>query len=351
MKVWILLPFTLAALFFFSCNPMDPPEHAFSIELAPSPPDYTNLDFWAAHPDKKDFSDTVPEGLEVLPVLNEEEKGVDVFFIHPTTFRKAGVWNASLDDEDVNKRTDELAVKHQASIFNAAGRIFAPRYRQMVYGGFYAEDRASRNRAVGLAYGDVKTAFEYYMEHYNEGRPIILASHSQGTLHGVRLVKEYFDGKPLQNQLVCAYLVGWPIRQDAFKSLPVCSEPTQTGCVVSWCSWRKGKIPGELFKGYYDNALVVNPINWKADGTYASKDQHQGFVGPDYKKVRDHRVDAQAHEGILWVSKPMPLIQTANYHIGDLNLFWLDVRQNAIDRSEAFLESEENPELSSGKKK
>ncbi len=41
--------------------------------------------------------------------------------------------------------------------------------------------------AFDLAYEDLKTAFENYLKHYNKGRPIIIASHSQGSLHALRL--------------------------------------------------------------------------------------------------------------------------------------------------------------------
>ncbi|MCI4669815.1 MAG: DUF3089 domain-containing protein [Bacteroidia bacterium] len=340
MKTWTLLSFFILALAFFSCNPREAPKQAFSVEGIPSSPDYTKLEHWSAHPDKKDLADTVPRDLAALPLVADRELKADVFFIHPTTFRGEQEWNAALEDDVVNNRTDNLAIKHQASIFNAAGRVFAPRYRQMVLGGFYSEDKASMMKAVEVAYEDVKGAFEHYLENYNHGRPIILASHSQGTVHGIRLVKEFFDGKDLQDKLVCAYLIGWPIRQDTFKSIPVCNEPSQTGCVVGWCSWKKGKIPGEAFKGFYDDALVVNPINWKADGSYASKEMHKGLVGIDYKKIKDQQVDAQAHEGILWVSRPLPFVQGANYHIGDLNIFWLDVRKNSLERLQAFLDVE-----------
>jgi alpha-beta hydrolase superfamily lysophospholipase len=62
---------------------------------------------------------------------------------------------------------------------------------------------------VDLAYADVKAAFQYYLAHYNEGRPIIIAGHSQGTAHATRLLHEFFEHDPkLRRQLVAAYLIG-----------------------------------------------------------------------------------------------------------------------------------------------
>ena len=100
-------------------------------------PDYSNLDYWAAHPDKWDPSDTVPKPL----VTNPMEKVADVFFLHPTTLtgeRTNGVTNAQIDDSLLNYKTDYSPILYQASVFNERARIFAPRYRQ-AHIGMYAE--------------------------------------------------------------------------------------------------------------------------------------------------------------------------------------------------------------------
>ncbi len=343
---------SLGVLFFlFSCDKFDPPEGAFDLESAPPSPDYSDLSYWSAHPEKQDWSDSVPQNLSSLPPISNEEAKVDIFFIHPTTFYGGKEWNASLQDEEVNARTDKWAIRHQASIFNASGRVYAPRYRQMVLGGFYGDDSLSMMKAIGLAYRDVKESFEYYLEHYNQGRPIIIASHSQGSIHGIRLIKEFFDQGDLKEQLVCGYLPGWPLPADTFKTIPICNDPQQTGCVVSWCSWKRGKRPKkEELQHFYDDAVVVNPLTWKVDDTYASEKLHEGYVGASYKKIKDHKIDAQAHEGMLWISQPSFFLNGPNYHIGDYNLFWMDVRRNAIDRSEAFLGQAERTAFD-GKKK
>ena len=65
----------------------------------------------------------------------------------------------------------------------------------------------------------MKAAFEYYLSNFNNGRPFVIASHSQGSYHAERLIKEYVDGKTLQNKLIAAYLIGRPIPPDAFKNI------------------------------------------------------------------------------------------------------------------------------------
>ena len=111
-------------------------------------------------------------------------------------------WNADIDDVALNKKTDNTTILYQASVFNEDCRVFAPRYRQANFNAFFTNNKVVTDKAFELAYEDIKTAFEYYLEHYNQGRPIIIASHSQGTLHAGRLLKEYFEGKPLQKKFI-----------------------------------------------------------------------------------------------------------------------------------------------------
>ncbi|OAV43007.1 hypothetical protein A3850_000155 [Lewinella sp. 4G2] len=136
----------------------------------------------------------------------------DVFFLHPTHYRNTTEsstdWNANVYDLEINEAVDDGSIKNQASIFNAAGKIYAPRYRQANLKVYYSEGRKMAKRALDIAYDDILRAFDYYLKNHNNGRPIIIAGHSQGTTHAKRLLRDRFDGKPLQQQLVAAYLPG-----------------------------------------------------------------------------------------------------------------------------------------------
>ncbi|MEO0472717.1 MAG: DUF3089 domain-containing protein [Bacteroidota bacterium] len=325
--------FLAAALLLAACSIRKSPKKPFSA-YEPSPvPDYSLSTAWSALPGKDDYADRVPP--EVSPEA-QATAAADVFFIHPTTFMGGLAWNANVKDRELNAKTDERAIKHQASAFNASGRVFAPRYRQMAFGGFFSDDTVSEKLALKLAYQDVRSAFQYYLDHHNQGRPIVIASHSQGSIHGIQLIKEFFDGKALQEQLVAAYLLGWPFPAQAFESVPVCDAPDQTACVIGWCSWRDGVIPKE-FDSYYKGAVVVNPLSWRADNKRVAESQHDGFLKGNFKSIKRQSLYAEAHDGILWVKNPLPLAPVKNYHIGDVNLFWLDIRENVAERVAAFL--------------
>jgi hypothetical protein len=141
-------------------------------------PIYSDLFYWAAHPQKKDPSDSVPKALQ----HEKQEILADVFFLHPTTLtskKQAHIHNASLLDDSINLKTDYSSILYQATAFNKYAQVYAPRYRQAHINNYYVADRAITQQYFEIAYKDIKKAFEYYLQHHNNGKPIIIASHSR----------------------------------------------------------------------------------------------------------------------------------------------------------------------------
>jgi hypothetical protein len=306
----------------------------------PPPPNYSDLKFWAASPHKTDASDQIPAFLKD----EKRETLADVFFIHPTIYDNdadTASWNAWLSDEKVNTETDNTTILLQASVFNGICRVFAPRYRQANMEVFYKMGTPRATESFDLAYSDVKTAFQYYLKNENNGRPIVIAGHSQGALHAIRLLKEFFDGTPLQQQLVCAYIPGWQIKNEEFKSIPVGDNPDQTGCFVSWRSYVKGEMPKkpEAEKG---NSVCVNPITWNTSTEWASPALHQGIM-LGFESIIPNTLSAaiEPNTKILWVDVPPQILEMLekkkDLHIYDFNLFWMNIRENVKLRIEAFL--------------
>lgn len=322
-----------------SCSRNYPGIEAY--EISADTPDYHNLAYWASHPGKKDYGDNIPSKASDKSF---EQYPIDVFFIHPTTYTRkrsgADRWNASLTDQELNKKTDESTILYQASIFNGTGRLFAPRYRQAHITSFFRTEGGPGKAALDLAYEDVKEAFSTYLESQNQGRPFIIASHSQGTFHAKRLIAEFVDGKPLQDQLVAAYLVGIPVEKDLFDNIEVCSKPEQTRCFCSWRTFRSGFIPSSFYPAG-DHIAVTNPVTWTVDKAKVPKEAHQGAVLRNFNKIFSGIVSAQIHEGLLWIDKPkFPwsfLFTRKNYHIADLNFFYIDVRENSKVRAMNYL--------------
>lgn len=330
--------FFLALLLFAACRSARPTS-AFDPMRVPPAPDYMVSDNWAALPDKKDPADQTPS-----PDLRDEQANalVDVFFLYPTSYtgsrRAERDWNANTSDAAVNQKTDESSILFQASIFNGAGRVFAPRYRQAHLNVFFGKDQSSNKQALDLAYADVKAAFEHYLKYWNKGRPFIIAGHSQGARHAMFLLRDLVEGKPLEKQLVAAYIVGWPVNDVFFNSLKPCQSPSQTDCFCSWRTWERAY-------GYehatQPEVVCTNPLLWTTEeGKYAPKSANKGGVVRPFSTIRPGITDAEVHKGIVLAAKPkFPgsfLLRQKNYHVGDLNLYYMNVRENAQARARAF---------------
>ena len=305
-------------------------------------PDYSNLDYWAAHPWKKDLSDSVPADLKEN---YRQDSLADVFFIHPTTLTdsKDKSWNAEIDDALINSKTDYSTILYQASVFNEKCRVFAPRYRQAHIRSFFL-NTPNVDTAFEIAYVDVKAAFEFYFKNYNNNRPIIIASHSQGTKHAGRLLKEFFENKPLQQQLVCAYIIGLSVSVDYFSTLKPCNDSLATGCFVSWRTFRKDSEEPQFIAEEKFKSVVINPLTWTTETEVKSSSLNKGGVLKNFNRVVPKVVSAQIHNNILWSSKPnIPgkiFYTQKNYHIGDINLFYMNIRVNTIARINAFLKNQ-----------
>lgn len=304
-------------------------------------PVYAQLDYWAAHPWKQDPSDSIP-----LPLRGEPgDSSVDVFFLHPTTFTKARDKrqpNAAIDDDYINAKTDYSSILYQASVFNQHCRVFAPRYRQAHIWNFLKKDKEAAANAFDLAYEDIKESFQFYLQTWNGDRPIILASHSQGSMLAERLLKEFFEGKPLQKKLVTAYVLGWAVPKEYFSSLKMCEDSLQTGCLCSWRTLRRNFVPSYL-KKEKGNSYVTNPLTWTTGTEYASRKMNKGSVLTKFNTVFRNTTDAQISNGLLYVKHPkFPwsfLYFTRNYHIGDINLYYMNLRENIRQRIVAYYRS------------
>ncbi len=303
-----------------------------------APLDYSDPGEWAALPWTQDAADQTPS-----PTLKDRqsEAVADVFFVHPTTYLSLFGWNAATDDKRLNNLTAKGPIRLQASAFNGCCRVFAPRYRQAALKTFVRPSAKGR-AAMALAYSDVRDAFGYYLQHFNQGRPFIIASHSQGSVHARRLLAEVVDPDPeLRRRLVAAYLVGCRVACAEFKHIPVCEQADQTGCFVNWRSYIWGTAARD--KGRGGSSCCTNPLTWHHDDTYAPKALNLGGTPYTFDRLDPGVADAQCVDGRLWVHEPDRHGYVAlghSFHLMDYNLFYENIRENAETRVRAFLKEE-----------
>jgi len=306
----------------------------FQEKNIPSAPNYDDEKAWAVLPSK------YPAGLKSFAPNAIKNLKVDVFYVYPTLLMdtKDLRWNAPFDDLEQNTKILTLTVKYQASPFATSGKIYVPIYRQAHIRSYSLYNKGGK-QAFEIAYADVKNAFETYLKKYNNGRPIILASHSQGTNHTTQLLKDFFDEKPLQKQLVAAYIPGMGIKPNEFKTIKPMTTPSETGGFVSWNTRKKNSYPKK--KDVYKGSVTTNPITWNSV-LKTTRDQHKGFLYSN-DALYEKSFTAEITDGMVWISLPhFPLryfaIFKKNYHVGDINLFWQDIKENVELRTKTWLE-------------
>ncbi len=306
----------------------------FNANNIPSVPDYNRTDSWAVLPAlyTQEFQQFSSKQLDTLQA--------DVFYVYPTlnTEKNDARWNVPITDIEQYKKVLGKAVLMQASAFANAAKIYVPLYRQAHIRSYQMYEEGGKE-ALDLAYSDVKNAFKLYLEKYHNQRPIILVSHSQGTTHLIRLLSDFFDGKELQKKLVAAYLPGMRVKPDQFNTIKPMTKPRETGGFVSWNTFKKGYYP-KKDKNWYRGSVTTNPISWN-DEKFSTLSQHKGFLYTN-KKIYRKALKIKVTDGLIWSSNPkfpMRLFMSflKNYHVGDINLFWQDIRDNLLERLKSYL--------------
>ena len=321
LKVYVLLWFVTGCKISYNTYDFDK-----SPEIVK--PNYNDKDSWAVLPEN------IPDEISIFNI-DENKKEADVFYIYPTLIdsKNQREWNSDIWNEDIRNDVINRPVKYQASAWLDAGNLYVPYYRQAHIRVFNDKFRVDGDKALNLAYNDIKEAFTYYLENFNNDKPFIIASHSQGTVHAKRLIAEFIDGKELQKKLIAAYLVGIKVFEDEFKNIKPMNSANETGGFVTWNTFKFNKYPRkDNYENWFKGGVTTNPITWD-DSKETKKDLHKGLLYRDLK-IFSQNIDIKLIDGIVWSTVPnVPgkiFLQTVrSYHFADINLFWVDIRENA----------------------
>jgi hypothetical protein len=228
-------------------------------------PDYAKAENWLCLPGRSDTCSTPlkttvlnPNGYGstgLSPVARDAT--IDCFLVYPTVSADAGMNSDLMPGEGEEK----AIVASQFARFSGACKIYAPMYRQMTLGAVAAAGAgADVSKPAMLAYADVRAAWKEYLAKHNKGRPYVLLGHSQGALMLQQLIANEIEGKPEAKRMKLAIIPGFNLLVPegklvggTLKQTPVCSRPGQTGCVMTWVSFREKNEPppGAIF-GFAD---------------------------------------------------------------------------------------------------
>ncbi|MDC7294508.1 DUF3089 domain-containing protein [Butyrivibrio sp. DSM 10294] len=336
------LTFLLSAVIMFimiMSGPMSIESKAARVLPFTSPLDYSLADNWL-------YDGAYPE--------NE----VDVFMVAPSVdTRSEG--NCAITPE--YKKIFRYAMNQQQAIYAETARIYAPYYRQAALKAYSMEDTAAKEQVFANAYKDVSAAFKYYLEHKNNGRPLILAGFSQGADMCYRLLEEYYGGDSeravsLRANLIAVYAIGWRMTEDMVSKYPQivpAKGETDTGVVISY-ECEDGNVQESITISSKDKALSINPLNWRTDSRVADKSLNKGSVGQDSKTGAITKVEVGKYgayidpaKGSLIVTgidtKDYPaglsLFPEGSLHLYDNFLFFVNLQENVKKRTASFIKS------------
>ena len=311
------------------------------IGYLPSKPDYTEEDSW--------FS---------APAYGEGEAIANVFYIAPTC-----IWDwedstgglchfMDISNEGQRKLVTDNSLFLASMLLGKDCDFYAPYYRQLTMN-TWMEDEKTISERFEHAMQDVYDAFEYFIENINDGRPFIIAGHSQGARCVIELLKNGFD-EATYSSLVAAYVFGYPISRDEVEQYPFirpAQDSSDTGVVIAFNSISRPEAAAAMFK---DNAVCINPVNWTTDSTYAPACMNEGsvfFNNSDrtsdtlFRQV-GARIDEDLKSVVIdglndddyFVESVSSIFPKGNYHIQELNLYFLNVQDNLRQRVQGMVQ-------------
>lgn len=318
----------------------------FSENEIPKKIQYSKLDNWIAHPNRFELSKFLPDQNSI----SSTKQDVVVFFVHPTTFFNRSNWNQPKSDYEANEILSKRILMNQAVIFSACCEVYAPAYRQATLYSFVAGNE-NQEKAFRIAYDDILTSFQYFDQNFRKGRPFILAGHSQGSMHSLKLLKEIKNNSNLYSDMVAAYLVGFSITKSDIYPIQVCASNESINCVVAWNSVENN---GFITFKSEENLICVNPLSWSESEKSISSNFNLGGVGFNHwskNKIKQNWENivlepkvagAKCKDGNLLItnlySSSFP-VRLFSLHAYDYGLFFSNILNNTKMRSSKFLEA------------
>lgn len=307
-----------------------------------SPTDYSKAENWLAIPTVRECS-------------------ADVIYFYPTAYLRTSPdlqpLICTVGDAGMRKGVADV-FKKQATAFETAADIFAPFYCQAdgMYALSLSEDKKDALLA-GAPLIDAKAALDYYFEHYNNGRPYILAAHSQGSNVLRLLLADYMKKHPDRyKNMVAAYVIGYSIDKaylEANRNLKFAEGANDTGVIISYNT--EAPVVTGNDPVWLKGSVAINPISWRRDAVVAAsadnlgsltKELDGGALSFDLPGIADAYLNLERGTVICSTvnqleyeisSDTSGLFGSGIYHGWDYGFYYMNLRQNAKVRIKAFL--------------
>ena len=278
---------------------------------------------------------------------------VDVFYLYPTAYQKGPNDGNYCAVDNVSMIKGAIgAFGRQATAFLPVGNIYAPYYRQADATYTLSMPKISdQDEAIKIIpAADGVAAFNYYLEHYNKGRPFILAGHSQGSNVLLYVLSSIKDQPEVLDRMVAAYVIGFAVTKDYLAQnapLKFATGPDDTGVIISFNTEAEGVTSSPVVR---PGSIAINPISWTLTEAEASKEANAGSIRlisavscdlTPVKGLASAQVDTA--RGVV-VCKSVDVNKFSNpalpkgvYHTYDYPFYFYNIRANAQNRVEKYL--------------
>ena len=287
-------------------------------------------------------------------------KDVDAFYIYSTLYVESSFEEDAPDYAPLNNLEMILGAMGEyvtnASVFEESCNVFVPWYRQsgMRFASETSKKYGSLDPALaGLSYTDIKAALDYYFEKCNNGRPFIIAGHSQGSAMVRYVLKNYFSEHPdYYQRMVAAYAIGYSITKDdleAYPYLKFAEGESDTGVIISYHTEGPKNVEENAHNvAVLPGGISINPLNWKRDETYAPASENNGSLrlNPETNEYEIQHLDIDAKvnlaRGVVVTTTTIPpssdpkFFGPASYHEDDYPFFYNNIKENVAKRIAAY---------------
>ncbi len=268
-------------------------------------------------------------------------KDVDLFYVVPTCIwdytDSLGQTRHHMDIFNTEQRAlTDPSIQLAKSVLADSCNFFSPYYRQISMDSWLTLDTALIEERFKLAYQDVADAFHYYMEHDNQGKPFILAGHSQGAKAVIELLKREMT-PDISRKLIATYAIGYTVTPEelaGYSTLRPAQDSIDTGVLIGFNSVTRPDAVSPLFR---DNVVCINPVNWRTDATPATS--YQGFTVAQDTTIHTLIVTGIDEEQ-YFIPSVAALLPKGNLHVQEFNLYNEDLRKNVLQRIRAFRQAQ-----------
>jgi len=301
--------------------------------LVGTPLDYSNKENW-------------------MYISSNPQHEVDLVYIYPTVAfnSKDGIIS---DLDNTYKKAAQSAYKLQGSAFSPYTNVFVPYYRQITLSKAFQTPTAEDYEKImmnSVVRTDIYAFLDTYFTKYNNGRPFILAGHSQGSAIIKVILSDYMKAHPeYLKRMVAAYPIGFGYTKDwlkANKQVKFAKGETDTGVIISWNT----EGPNATMDNFLlpDNTVAINPINWKRDETLATVEENKGSLNSKTFKIEKGTADAKLNlkrgsvictTNTHYTTKDFDtyMFGDKSLHPEDYQIYYANIRENGLKRIEAYL--------------